>query len=368
MLGKPDSAVKRVLVYRLGSLGDTLIALPCLHLIERAYPHAEKRLLTNLPVDQRAAPAAAVLGGSGLIDDYESYPVGVRNPATLWRLRARIKAWRPDVLVYLMPARGRLAAWRDTLFFRLCGIRKIVGVPYSAEMQTHLQTAGHDMWEPEAARLARCIVELGDARLDDPASWDLRITPAEREAARLALQPAEGKPMIAVSLGTKVQAKDWGAENWQALLGRMAAIYPGYALVLIGAPSEAGQSAAAGEVWRSSSSAAGPVLNLCAALTPRQSAAVLAHCCMLVGHDSGPMHLAASVQTPCIAIFAARTRSGIWFPYGHQHHILYHHVDCSNCHLDVCIEQGKKCLTSITVDEVLEQVQRVVAPPLQVLT
>ena len=366
-MGKVDQSVERVLVYRLGSLGDTLIALPCLHLIERAYPNAKRRLLTNLPVDQRAAPAAAVLGDSGLIDSYESYPVGVRNPATLWQLRARIQAWQPDVLVYLMPARGRLAAWRDALFFRLCGIKKIVGIPYSAAMQTHVQTADRDQWEPEASRLARCVAELGDARLDDPASWNLRITPAEREAARLALQPAEGRPMIAVSLGTKVQAKDWGAQNWQALMGRMSALYPGHALVLIGAPSEAGQSAAAGRVWSSSSSAAGPVLNLCAALTPRQSAAVLAHCRMLIGHDSGPMHLAASVQTPCVAIFAARTRPGIWYPYGRQHHILYHHVDCGNCHLDVCIEQGKKCLTSITVDEVLEQVHRVVTPPLHVL-
>lgn len=36
--GAGAPAVRRVLVYRLGSLGDTLIALPSLHLIERAFP------------------------------------------------------------------------------------------------------------------------------------------------------------------------------------------------------------------------------------------------------------------------------------------------------------------------------------------
>src|SRR5260370_10412181 len=57
---------KRVLIYRLGSLGDTLVALPALHLVERAFPKAERRVLTNVPVNVKAPPAAAVLEGSGL--------------------------------------------------------------------------------------------------------------------------------------------------------------------------------------------------------------------------------------------------------------------------------------------------------------
>ena len=56
-----NDQARRVLVYRLGSLGDTLIALPSFHLIARAFPSAERRLLTNLPVAAKAPPAAAVL-------------------------------------------------------------------------------------------------------------------------------------------------------------------------------------------------------------------------------------------------------------------------------------------------------------------
>ena len=55
------SSTKRVLIYRLGSLGDTLIALPAFHLIARAFPGAERRLLTNFPVNVKAPPAAAIL-------------------------------------------------------------------------------------------------------------------------------------------------------------------------------------------------------------------------------------------------------------------------------------------------------------------
>ena len=71
------------------------------------------------------------------------------------------------------------------------------------------------------------------------------------------------------------------------------------------------------------------------------------------------MHLAAAVQTPCVAIFAARNIPRIWFPYGLQHRVLYHHVDCAGCELETCIVQQKKCLTSITVDEVLQEVRAI---------
>ena len=45
----------------------------------------------------------------------------------------------------------------------------------------------------------------------------------------------------------------------------------------------------------------------------------------------GPMHLAAAVGTPCVAIFAARNIPRQWFPYGAHHRILYHRVECAGC-------------------------------------
>jgi ADP-heptose:LPS heptosyltransferase len=68
------------------------------------------------------------------------------------------------------------------------------------------------------------------------------------------------------------------------------------------------------------------------------------------------MHLAAAVQTRCVAVFSARNPPGVWFPYGTQHRVLYRRVDCEGCRLNTCIVQKKKCILSITVDEVLAQV------------
>ncbi|WP_158945509.1 glycosyltransferase family 9 protein [Granulicella sp. S190] len=351
------SSTKRVLIYRLGSLGDTLIALPALHLVARAFPEAERRMLTNFPVNVKAPPAAAILEGSELVHGYFRYGVGMRSPRELISLWWQILRWRPQVLVYLGPARGVDSARRDAKFFRLCGIRRLIGVPITEEMQQNLWEDSTGSLEPEGARLARNVVELGDARLDDPASWDLHLTPAEHKRAKDALAGAAGLPLIAVSVGTKVQSKDWGRDNWRALLSRVAVLYPDFALALCGAPEESEASNFAADGWRQNS--AGPVLNLCGLLTPRESAAVFAQARLFVGHDSGPMHLAAAVQTPCVAIFAARNKPRVWFPYGKQHRVVYHKTDCWGCGLETCILERKRCLTSITVDEVVNEVRAV---------
>jgi heptosyltransferase III len=385
---------ERVLIYRLGSLGDTLVALPALHLVARAFPNAERRLLTNLPVHAKAPPAAAILDGTDLVHGYFRYAVGTRSLGDLFALWLELRRWRPQVLIYLGSARGIRAARRDAKFFRLCGIARQIGVPLTADLQQNrLETPSQGLdqapdrkpvqqLEPEAARLARNLAALGDARLDDPRSWDLHLTSAEIARARQALAPACSRPILAVSVGTKVQSKDWGRDNWRSLLARIAARHPGYAVALCGAAEESAASDFAAEGWRSArppsspsvppsappsasspsnESAPGPVLNLCGQLTPRESAAVFAQSRLFLGHDSGPMHLAAAVQTPCVAIFSARNLPRMWFPYGPGHRVLYRRTECAGCGLETCLLEQKRCLTSIPVAEVLVQVEHALA-------
>ena len=374
--------IQRVLIYRLGSLGDTVLALPAFHLIARQFPTAERRLLTNLPVHAKAPSSAAVLENSGLIHATMNYPVGVRNLAALWKLRRDIRNFRPDLLIYLGPPRGLSAARRDALFFRLCGVKKIIGLPDTEDLQqprwlkadlpgTDLSVYGYvkpdpprpnlppniglpldQILEPEASRLARCLAPLGDARINDPANWDLCLTEAEQQKAVYELAPVAHHPILAAAIGTKVQAKDWGTDNWRATLTQLAAELPNHRIVIVGAPQEAEDSATAASAWGERS------LNLCGQLSPRETAAVLAHAQLFLGLDSGPMHLAAAVGTPVVAIFAARNRPVHWFPFGPQHRIVYHKTECWGCGLETCVEQRKKCLTSITVEEALTAIRK----------
>jgi heptosyltransferase-3 len=351
------TSTKRVLIYRMGSLGDTVIALPALHLVARAFPQAERRMLTNFPVNIKAPPAAAILEHSGLVHRYIRYSVGTRSPQELLSLWWQLFRWRPEVLVYLGPARGVRSARRDAKFFRACGVKRLIGVPLTEDMQLNRWKEEEQVFEPEAKRLVRNLAELGGADLDDPASWELHLIDAERARAAAAVETVGGRSLVAVSVGTKVQSKDWGRENWRSLLSSVAAAYPQYALALCGAAEESEASEFAAVGWREAGG--GPDVNLCGILTPRESAAVFARACIFIGHDSGPMHLAAAVQTPCVAIFAARNKPRVWFPYGRHHRVVYHRTDCWGCGLETCIVERKKCLTSITPAEVMAEVMAI---------
>ena len=347
---------RRVLIYRLGSLGDTLIALPALHLIARAFPTADRRMLTSFPPMAKAPASSIILEHTGLVEGYFRYNYGTRSPRELLSLWWQLVRWRPDVLVYLSGARGLRSAKRDELFFRACGIRRLIGVPITEEMQANLPEPelGSGVLESEASRLTRNLAVLGDAHLEDPASWDMHLTAEERARATQVLEPTAAYSLISVSVGTKMQAKDWGRDNWRALLARLGQAYPTHALVLCGAREESEASEFAAEGWREQRG--GPVLNLCGVLTPRESAAVLGEANIFIGHDSGPMHLAAAMQTPCVAIFSARKAPGIWFPYGDHHQVLFHRVNCENCDLETCLVEKKKCILSIEVSEVFAKI------------
>lgn len=314
-----NEEARRVLIYRLGSLGDTVVSLPCLHLVARTFPRADRRLLTNQPVNGKAAPVELVLGESGLTSGAPiRYPAGARDPMALFRLRREIRAFDPELLVYMTESRGVAVALRDIAFFRTCGIRRIVGAPLTQDLATHRYSPRQRLWEREAERLARCLAPLGDAALEMRESWDLRFTSAERRHGDAAIAGWDGAADFAVfSIGTKWPENDWGDARWSAVLAEFSETAPTLGLAMIGSADEAERSSALARNWR------GPTLNLCGRLPPRESALVIARARMFLGHDSGPMHLAAAVQTPAVAVFSRRNKPGIWFPHGRGHTPLY---------------------------------------------
>jgi ADP-heptose:LPS heptosyltransferase len=213
------------------------------------------------------------------------------------------------------------------------------------------------MYQAEAVRLARMVRAIGDAEPEKLENWSLRLTAAERDAARMALGAMAGRPLIVCGPGTKMQAKDWGQENWRALLAKLAVRFPGHGLALIGAKEDAEVSEFAAGGW------SGPKANLCGKLSPRETAAVFEHAQVFLGPDSGPMHLAACAGVPCVIAFSARGLPGVWYPAGRQHRVLYHKVNCFGCNLETCLVEGRKCLTSISVEEMAAAAESVLLEP-----
>ena len=218
-------SAKRVLIYRLGTIGDTVVGLPALNLVARAFPDAERRMLTSFPPMAKASAASAVLEHTGLVHGYFRYMLRTRNFAELVKLWWSITRWRPQVLVDLSPASGIADAKRNSLFFRFCGVSRQIGVPLTEDMQkprllawSGEQTVG-ERYEYECSRLVRNIALLGSVDLDSPTNWDLNLTSAEHSRAAEVLTPAGERPIIAVSFGTKNQSNDWGQVRWRELLG-----------------------------------------------------------------------------------------------------------------------------------------------------
>jgi ADP-heptose:LPS heptosyltransferase len=301
---------KNILIYRLGSLGDTIIALPCFHLIRNVYPSAKITILTNQPVSNKAAPAMDILDNSGLCDHSISYPIGTRTFSELAKLRQTIRQLKPDLLINLAAGRGWFKSIRDDLFFRSCGIKKIIGSPLRrSELEVRESAVG--VFESESQRLVSRLASLGTVDLSERSYWDLNLTAKEKGQA-LELLPSTPVDTIAFSVGTKLPVKDWGKDNWEKLLTLLAKELKETRMVMLGSGDEWDRSEKMVSLWP------GERVNLCGKTSPRVAAAILERCRLFIGHDSGPMHLASVTGIPTIGIFSWLNPPGQWFPGHHS--------------------------------------------------
>lgn len=314
----------RILVFRIGSIGDFLVSLPCLHLLRETYAHDEIALLANEPSTGREVSAEAVIDGSMLVNKLIKYPADIRSPKKLNELKTIIRSYAPDMLVYLAPPRRFGWNVRDYIFFRWgCGIRHIIGLRLNPiSMEPRHPAAGHMLREREAERLGRQIACIGRIDFTLQKNWELNLSAAEITEAdqildsRVRCDDPASRFIVGLSIGTKQDINDWGDDNWRAVLQAIGKLQLG-TLVLLGATHDRERSEKLAQAWP------GATVNLCGIIAPRVSAAVLRRIDLLLCHDSGPMHLAAAVGTHCVAVFSRHNPPGRWFPFGNEHRILY---------------------------------------------
>ncbi len=110
-------------------------------------------MLTNFPVNVKAPPAAAILEHTGLVHGYFRYAVGTRSPASFCVCGGRC-ALAAQMCWFTW---GRREAWSPRSgmrrFFRLCGIRRMIGVPLTEDMQRNRWQEAEQALEPEARAL-----------------------------------------------------------------------------------------------------------------------------------------------------------------------------------------------------------------------
>jgi ADP-heptose:LPS heptosyltransferase len=346
------SRSKRILLFRTGHLGDAVVALPALWAIRKAFPASKITLLTN-GIDQSGfLSARSVLPAEGLIDEFLDHPnrAGGGTSVSAAALLAKLIAKRFDTVFYLMPrVRTVKQIDRDERFFRLAGIKHLIGFDYARAkwLSTKCGTPS-PVLERDADYLLNVVRSGGIGISHTDVCTDLLLSASEIENAQrlfdnLIAPYIEGRRLVGISPGSKWPSKIWPIERYievAKLLVENDRVFP----VIVGG----GDDRSAGE---SIIEACAIGANAAGVLSVRESAALLKQCRIFLGNDSGPMHLAAAVGTPCVAIFSAIDWDGAWYPFGQRNTIFRRNVVCEGCRVPDCYNDAL-CLKLIETADV----------------
>jgi len=347
---------ERILVFRIGQLGDTIVALPAMWAVRRHFPKAELTLLCDRHPGHDFVLAPDLLAATGLFDEFISYPVDnsragwLVRPLRSLRLLCTLRGRAFDPLVYLAPSRRKPAqVERDRRFFAAAGIKRVFGLrgfpgfPARAASQSLAAV-------PSEADLLLARLAADDIPVPPPGHgcFELSLGQAEEQQVQTWLRtlPSDGgRPWIGVGPGSKMAAKRWPAERFSQVVADSIAAHDLWSVVF-GGPADQALGDTLVRKWDRGYNAAG-------ALALRPAAAALKRCRLYLGNDTGTMHLAAAVGVPCVAIFSAREVPGRWYPNGEGHRVFRSSIDCEGCGLVECIERRSECLQHITTDAVL---------------
>jgi heptosyltransferase-2 len=190
---------------------------------------------------------------------------------------------------------------------------------------------------------------LAGAGLRVSASPDvsLRCPPEWQEAGnRLLAEDAAHPECVGINPGASYgTAKRWLPERFAAVGDLLAE--RGSRVVLVGGPAEREVGEAIAAQMRA------PARMLCGQTTLPELTGVLARLRALVTNDSGPMHLAAALGVPVVAVFGP-TDWRETHPRGSRHRVVREDVHCSPCLLREC-PIDHRCMRRVTVDRVLAE-------------
>jgi heptosyltransferase I len=349
----------RVLVVRLGAMGDILHALPAVTALRQAHPSwvidwlvepAWRHLLTAA----EGTAAEPLSPAQPLVNQLYVAPVKAWGRAPLSprthreisqlrrRLRSRVEGGGYDVVVDFQ------GAVRSAFLGRLAGARRLIGESAPREWAARwlfterVATTGVHVIEQDV-ELAAAVA--GDAL--EPVQPALPVDPhAETWCDRL-LAPFGTRPLALLNPGAGWGSKRWPPERYSAVAAGLAA--RGFQVLVNAAP---GEEAMAETIAAQSNQAGLPVRCSLAELTALTRRVALA-----IGGDTGPMHLACALGRPVVGIYGPTdpARNG---PYGTRFRVLRSPTSVRN---HARLEQPEAGLLTISPEDVLQAAGEVLA-------
>lgn len=338
------STVRRVLVVRLRSIGDTVLATPSLIALRRFLPESQIDIL----LEDWVAP---LLDGCSSIDNVIAVGQGAAQRLSIAR---RLRRNRYDVVFNLH------GGTTSTFLTRATGARHIVGYAnyqYSF-LYGQLLSSSSDFWKREHTHSAeQQMALLGFAGV--PVSEDIKTTldllpsaVASVDARLAKVLGTDGHNFALIHPAAAFATKQWATENFAATAEYLAT--KGLQPIAI---ASHGERHILEELQQLSSV---PVITF-SDLTLPEITALASKAKLFVGNDSGIAHIAAAVKTPSAVIFGSSNRNH-WRPWSDApNEIVYEHFPCQPCAGYECKVFGEpRCILTVRPESVLEAIDRLI--------
>jgi ADP-heptose:LPS heptosyltransferase len=235
------------------------------------------------------------------------------------------------------------------LVLRMAGVPRIsaISVDYPGSLLDVRHRVDDDLPEPERAlSLARAAgFELPDGD-DGRLAVRRPLPPVRHEHRSHDLSPG----YVVLHPGASVPARAWPVERCAEAAEALTAA--GHRVLVTGGPGEKALTAAV---------AGSRAVDLGGATTLPQMAALLDGAAVVVVGNTGPAHLAAAVGTPVVSLFAPVVPATRWAPYRVPTVLLGDQsAACRDTRARECPVPGHPCLTSVTADDVVAAVEKLV--------
>lgn len=344
------SQIQRVLVIKLRHHGDVLLSSPVISNVKQVAPHAEIDALVYKDTREMLSRHPDLQQLWYIDRRWKELPLLSKLRAE-WQLLNALKQRRYDLIIHL--TEHKRGAWLSRYLRPRYAVAPRQGSKFFRHSFTHLY--------PIISGNKRHTVEIHLDALRRigvyPAQDQRRLTLTYPDAARqkvMALLQQAGfaqKPFIVIHPASRWFFKCWPAASMQALISTLQHRHE--YIVISGAPDEFERQ----YIARVLPEYHPHLLNLQGLLSLKELAALIDAASLFIGMDSVPMHIAAAMQTPVIALFGPSGEIE-WGPWQTPHRILKaDQYTCRPCGKDGC-GGGKRseCLEAITVQEVLDAI------------
>ncbi|MFW5999780.1 MAG: glycosyltransferase N-terminal domain-containing protein [Halanaerobiaceae bacterium] len=345
---------RHILLIRLSAIGDVIHALPAAAAVRKAYPRAEISWLVE-------GKAYGLVEMNPYLDRVIYFPKSEwkrkfkdRKISALCDVRDYFRKLQKYDFDILLDLHGLL---KSGIAARFSGTPIRYGPADGREGSTLFYTHKLRLADEALHQVERNLA-LAEASGGEPGGkpdYGLQIDPAVEERIEKLICEKQGEsypedPLVAINPYTTWESKNWPGDRYARVGDRLVGEY-GCRVVYTGGPGER-EGIERILDWMDNE-----VLNLAGETDLQELAVLYKRADLFIGGDTGPMHLAAAVETPVVAIMGP-TLPETHGPYGEGHIVLREELECSGCWKRKC-PRNNECLRSITVEDVLRAAAKI---------